>query len=72
MRASRASSAVLALVLVALVGCSGQEPAPVPDTAAVRFAAYDFSENQILVALYAEAARRAGLRVAVESGVATR
>ena len=68
----RASSAVLALVLVTLAGCGGQEPAPVPDTAAVRFAAYDFSENQILVALYAEAARRAGLRVAVESGVATR
>jgi osmoprotectant transport system substrate-binding protein len=71
-RASRASCAVLALVLVALVGCGGHEPAPVPDTAAVRFAGYDFSENQILVALYAEAARRAGLRVAVESGVATR
>jgi osmoprotectant transport system substrate-binding protein len=38
----------------------------------VRFAAYDFAENQVLVALYAEAARRAGLQVTVGSGVATR
>ena len=38
----------------------------------VRFAAYDFSENQILVAVYAEAARRAGVPVSVQSGVATR
>jgi osmoprotectant transport system substrate-binding protein len=63
---------VLALALVALAGCTGHEPTPAPDTTAVRFAAYDFSENQILVAVYAEAARRAGVPVTVESGVATR
>jgi osmoprotectant transport system substrate-binding protein len=60
------------LVLVALVGCTAGEPAPAPESSAVRFASYDFSENQILVALYAEAARRAGVSVTVESGVATR
>jgi osmoprotectant transport system substrate-binding protein len=71
-RARRAPSAVLALALVALAGCTGHEPTPAPDTAAVRFAAYDFPENQILVAVYAAAARRAGVPVTVESGVATR
>jgi osmoprotectant transport system substrate-binding protein len=63
---------VVAVVLVALTGCSGSEPSPAPAEDTVRFAAYDFSENQILVAVYAEAARRAGLAVTVESGVATR
>jgi osmoprotectant transport system substrate-binding protein len=71
-RIRRASSSVLAFVLIALVGCIARAPTPAPDASAVRFAAYDFSENQILVALYAEAARRAGLSVTVESGVATR
>jgi osmoprotectant transport system substrate-binding protein len=62
---------VVAVVLLALAGCSGSaSPGPAQDT--VRFAAYDFSENQILVAVYAEAARRAGVPVSVESGVATR
>ena len=72
MRARRASSSVLALVLVALVGCTGRSPTPAPDATAVRFAAYDFSENQILVEVYAEAARRAGVPARVETGVGTR
>ena len=71
MRARRSTVAALALVLVALTACSSSPPPPGP-AGGVRFAAYDFSENQILVAVYAEAVRRAGLRVAVDSGVATR
>jgi len=70
-RARRSTVAALALVLVALTACSSSPPPPAPE-GGVRFAAYDFSENQILVAVYAEAVRRAGLRVAVDSGVATR
>ena len=71
MRAHRTSCCVVAVVLLALAGCSGSaSPKRAQDT--VRFAAYDFSENQILVAVYAEAARRAGVPVSVESGVATR
>jgi osmoprotectant transport system substrate-binding protein len=38
----------------------------------IRFAAYDFGENQVLAAVYAEAVRRAGLPAAVQSGVGTR
>jgi osmoprotectant transport system substrate-binding protein len=71
-RAHRAFPAAVAVVLLALAGCSGSGPSPHPAQDTVRFAAYDFSENQILVAVYAEAARRAGVHVAVESGVATR
>ena len=71
MRAHRVFPAAVAAVLLAVTGCSGSgPPAPAKDT--VRFAAYDFIENQILVAVYAEAARRAGVPVSVESGVATR
>lgn len=74
MRARRASCAVLIAVLGALVACASGRAAPEPSLPAgtIRFAAYDFSENQVLVAVYAEAARRAGLPVAVQSGVATR
>jgi osmoprotectant transport system substrate-binding protein len=72
--ARRASCAVLAVVLGVLTGCTGGTSHPVAATfdGTVRFAAYDFSENQILVAVYAEAARRAGVQVEVQSGVATR
>jgi osmoprotectant transport system substrate-binding protein len=70
-RARRSTVAALGLVLVVLAGCSAAPPPPAPE-GGVRFAAYDFSENQILVAVYAEAVRRAGLRVSVDSGVATR
>lgn len=73
MRAHRARFAVLVAALLLLPGCaSAAAPTPRPASAAIRFAAYDFSENQILVAVYAEGARRAGLPVTVQSGVATR
>jgi osmoprotectant transport system substrate-binding protein len=69
-RVRRAVRTVLAGVLLALAGCSAAPPPPSGDS--VRFAAYDFSENRVLVAVYAEAARRAGVRVTVDSGVGTR
>jgi osmoprotectant transport system substrate-binding protein len=64
----------LVAVLGGLVACASGRSAPETSLPAgtIRFAAYDFSENQVLVAVYAEAARRAGLPVAVQSGVATR
>jgi osmoprotectant transport system substrate-binding protein len=55
-----------------LVACGGDAPAPTAQTDVVRFASYDFQENQILVEVYAEAARRAGVKVAVEHGIGTR
>jgi osmoprotectant transport system substrate-binding protein len=71
-RAHRTPFATLVVALLLLPGCaSAAAPAP-RAAAAIRFAAYDFSENQILVAVYAEGARRAGLPVTVQSGVATR
>ena len=73
MRAHRASVAALAVALLLLAGCSTTGGLPQrPTTGAIRFAAYDFSENQILVAVYADAVRRAGMPVTVQSGVATR
>src|SRR3954447_4876809 len=52
--ARRASCAVLAVVLGLLTACSGgaRPPAAQLPAGTVRFAAYDFSENQILVAVY--------------------
>ncbi|RBY92962.1 ABC transporter substrate-binding protein [Blastococcus sp. TF02A-30] len=64
--------AVLAAVLVALAACGGT-PAPAPgQDGTIRFASYDFPENQILVEVYAEAVRRAGLPVSVQHGIGTR
>jgi osmoprotectant transport system substrate-binding protein len=40
--------------------------------AAIRFASYDFAENQILVEFYAEAVRRRNLPVSVQHGIGTR
>ena len=67
-------AALLGLLVGVLAACSAAPdvPAGESDGRVIRFAAYDFSENQILVAVYAEGARRAGLPVTVESGVATR
>jgi osmoprotectant transport system substrate-binding protein len=45
---------------------------PAPVAATIRFASYDFPENQILAEVYAEAARRQGLAVSVQHGVGTR
>jgi osmoprotectant transport system substrate-binding protein len=70
-RGRRSLCTGVVVVLLALAACSAAPPPP-PPGAGVRFAAYDFTENRVLVAVYAEAARRAGLRVAVDSGVGTR
>ena len=73
MRPSRARSAVLVVLLALLVACGGRDPddAQPPDDS-IRFAAYDFSENEILAAVYAEGAKRAGLPVTLQPGVGTR
>jgi osmoprotectant transport system substrate-binding protein len=68
---------ILALVpvvlLLAVSACSSGRPAPAASgSASLRFASYDFPENQILAEVYAEAARRAGLPVSVQHGVGTR
>ena len=74
MRHRRIVQAV-ALVLLALpAGCSGAPPAA-PDRGseeALRLASYDFRENQVLVEVYAEAARRAGVPVEVQHDAGTR
>jgi osmoprotectant transport system substrate-binding protein len=51
----------------------GSAPPPEGDREdAIRFASYDFQENQILVEVYAEGVRRAGLPVSVQHGIGTR
>ena len=61
------------LVLLVLTACGGSpEPASDAPASTVRFASYDFQENQILVEVYAEAARRAGIPVSVQHGIGTR
>jgi osmoprotectant transport system substrate-binding protein len=65
--------ALLLMLALLLVGACGAEPAPTTqEPTTVRFASYDFAENQILTEVYAEAARRAGLPVSVTHGVGTR
>jgi osmoprotectant transport system substrate-binding protein len=60
------------VLLALLTACGGGTPAPVAPTDVVRFASYDFQENQILVEVYAEAARRRGVEVSVQHGIGTR
>jgi osmoprotectant transport system substrate-binding protein len=60
------------LLLVLLTACGGSPAAPAVPTGTIRFASYDFQENQILVEVYAEAARRSGLPVSVQHGIGTR
>jgi len=61
------------LLLVVLTACGGAgEPEPVDPAGTIRFASYDFPENQILAEVYAEAVARAGLPVSVQHGVGTR
>jgi osmoprotectant transport system substrate-binding protein len=63
------SAALLALAACAQGGTGPTGPAPGD---VVRFGSYDFPENQILVEVYADAARRAGLPVEVQHGIGTR
>ncbi len=68
---SRAS--LCALLLLVVTACSGSaEPVATDSAPTIRFASFDFQENQILVELYAEGARRRGLPVSVQQGVGTR
>jgi osmoprotectant transport system substrate-binding protein len=61
------------LLLLAVSACSSGSPSPAASqTATIRFASYDFTENQILAEVYAEAARREGLPVSVQHGAGTR
>jgi osmoprotectant transport system substrate-binding protein len=69
----RRPAGLLVLLLVVLTACGGaDEPAPAQPATTIRFASYDFPENQILAEVYAEAVRRAGLPVSVQHGVGTR
>lgn len=65
---------LLTALLLGTAACSSQPGTAAPATTAdtIRFASYDFPENQILVEVYAEAARRAGLPVSVQHGIGTR
>ena len=64
-------SAVLLLVAV-LPACGGDDAPPAAQDDVIRFASYDFQENQILAELYAEAVERAGLPVEVDHGIGVR
>ncbi|MGY1752908.1 ABC transporter substrate-binding protein [Blastococcus sp. SYSU D01042] len=68
----RARWAVLAVLLLLLPACGGEPDAGTGPPSSVRFASYDFPENQILVEVYAEAARRRGVLVSVQHGIGTR
>jgi osmoprotectant transport system substrate-binding protein len=71
----RAGSGVLGALLAVpllLTGCGSGPAAPASVGTSIRFAAYDFSENQILAEVYAGGLRRAGLPVVVQRGVGTR
>ncbi|MGY1638999.1 glycine betaine ABC transporter substrate-binding protein [Geodermatophilus sp. SYSU D00742] len=74
MRCRRAVPAVVVVVLSALLTACGSGPGtPAPAAeGTVRLASYDFTENQILAEVYAEAVRRAGLPVSVQHGIGTR
>jgi osmoprotectant transport system substrate-binding protein len=54
------------------VACRPEAPGPAPAATTIRFASYDFAENQTLVEVYAAAVRRRGLPVSVQHGVGTR
>jgi osmoprotectant transport system substrate-binding protein len=75
-RRPRIGPVAVLLVLALLSGCTGEADAPSPATASaaagLRMASYDFAENQSLVEVYAEAARRVGIPVTVDHGIGTR
>ena len=76
MRHRRAAPTVVLVLLVLLAACTAAAPDPSPSTGGpdevLRLASYDFRENQVLVEVYAEAARRAGVPVAVQHDAGTR
>lgn len=61
---------------ILVTSCSGDgvDPSgqPTGDRQAIRVASYDYTENQVLAELYAQALRRAGLPVEVLDGLGTR
>jgi osmoprotectant transport system substrate-binding protein len=61
---------LLLVVLGVLCACTGTARHPAPAT--IRIASYDFTENQVLAAVYAEGLRREGLPVSLQPGVGTR
>jgi osmoprotectant transport system substrate-binding protein len=68
----RSRSGAFLLVAALLTACgSSAEPGSDPEDV-IRFASYDFQENQILAEVYAEGVRRAGLPVSVQHGIGTR
>jgi len=75
-RRPRNGTIAVLLVLTLLPGCTGDPATPSAATnspaAALRMASYDFSENQSLIEVYAEAARRADVPVDVDHGIGTR
>lgn len=74
MRHRRVVQAVALVLLLLLAACSGPPPAAPARSSgeALRLASYDFRENQVLVEVYAEAARRAGVTVEVQHDAGTR
>lgn len=71
-RPARPATALVAALVAAVLTACGGAPEPSATTGTIRFASYDFAENQILTEVYADAARRAGLPVSVQHGVGTR
>jgi osmoprotectant transport system substrate-binding protein len=61
-----------ALVLAAATACGAEDAPQAAQTDVIRFASYDFQENQILAELYAEGVQRAGLPVEVDHGIGVR
>jgi len=62
----------VAVLLLGLPACSGGTDESSDPDATIRFASYDFTENQILAEVYAEGVRRAGLPVSIQEAVGTR
>ena len=62
----------VAVLLLGLPACSGGTDESSESDATIRFASYDFTENQILAEVYAEGVRRAGLPVSIQEAVGTR